>query len=104
MTRSEFIERLAELQPQLSRTDIDVAVHTLLSQVSDALANGDRVEVRGFGAFSLKHLPPRKGRNPKTGESVDVPEKSRVHFKPGKELRERVHSTHQRQRFPSTPN
>lgn len=90
MTRSELIERIAELQPQLSIKDIELAVKAIIEQMSDSLANGERVEIRGFGSFSLHYRAPRVGRNPKTGEAVSLDGESVPHFKPGKELRERV--------------
>jgi integration host factor subunit beta len=90
MTKSELIEALARKQAHLKSDDVDLAVKTLLEQMSSALASGDRIEVRGFGSFSLHFRPPRIGRNPKTGDSVALPGKHVPHFKPGKELRERV--------------
>ncbi len=90
MTKSELIEALAARQVHLKYDDVDMAVKTLLEQMSSALAAGERIEVRGFGSFSLHFRPPRIGRNPKTGESVALPGKHVPHFKPGKELRERV--------------
>lgn len=90
MTKSDLIEILAAGQPQLSPKDVELAVKELLEQMSMALAAGERIEVRGFGSFSLHHRPSRLGRNPKTGASVRVPDKRVPHFKPGKELRERV--------------
>ncbi len=90
MTKSELINRLADRFPQLGAKDADYAVKVLLDALSAALVNGDRIEVRGFGSFSLNYRPPRIGRNPKSGEKVHVPEKYVPHFKAGKELRERV--------------
>lgn len=90
MTKSELIILLAAKQPQLDYKDVELAVRELLEQMSAALATGERIEVRGFGSFSLHRRPPRVGRNPKTGDTVKVPEKRVPHFKPGKELRERV--------------
>lgn len=90
MTKSELINRLAERFPQLGAKDADFAVKVLLDALSAALVSGDRIEVRGFGSFSLNYRPPRIGRNPKSGEKVNVPEKYVPHFKAGKELRERV--------------
>jgi integration host factor subunit beta len=90
MTRSELIERLAIHFAQLTRTDIDLAVKNILGAISSHLAQGGRVEIRGFGSFSLHSRPPRLGRNPKTGEPVKVPKKYVPHFKSGVELRERV--------------
>lgn len=90
MTKSELIVRLAERFPQLVAKDADFAVKMILDAMSDALARGGRIEIRGFGSFSLNYRPPRLGRNPKSGEKVQVPEKYVPHFKAGKELRERV--------------
>lgn len=90
MTRSELIEALAARFPQLTVQDAEVAVKELLDAISDALINGQRIEIRGFGSFSLNYRPPRTGRNPKTGERVEVAAKYVPHFKPGKELRDRV--------------
>lgn len=90
MTRSELIERIAELHPQLLLKDAELGVKVILNAMSAILSKGGRVEIRGFGSFSLNYKPPRKGRNPKTGEGVKVPAKYSPHFKPGKELRERV--------------
>ena len=90
MTKSGLIEALARKQAHLKADDVDLAVKTLLEQMSGALSSGERIEVRGFGSFSLHFRPPRMGRNPKTGDSVALPGKYVPHFKPGKELRERV--------------
>lgn len=90
MTKSDLIARLAERFPQLIAKDADFAVKMILDAMSEALVKGDRIEIRGFGSFSLNYRPPRVGRNPKSGEKVDVPEKWVPHFKAGKELRERV--------------
>ena len=90
MTKSELIETLAQKQSHLAYKDVELSVKTLLEQMSQALATGERIEIRGFGSFSLHYRPPRIGRNPKTGESVSLPGKNVPHFKPGKELRERV--------------
>jgi len=90
MTKSELIEKLADQQQHLSQTDVDLAVRSIIEQMSAALASGDRIEIRGFGSFCLHFRPPRIGRNPKTGDSVALPGKHVPHFKPGKELRERV--------------
>ncbi|MGM0553299.1 MAG: integration host factor subunit beta [Pseudomonadota bacterium] len=90
MTKSELIESLALKSPHLPSRDVEMCVKTLLEHMSQALAHGQRVEIRGFGSFSLHFRPPRLGRNPKTGESVALPGKHVPHFKPGKELRERV--------------
>jgi integration host factor subunit beta len=92
MTKSELIARLAERFPQLVAKDADFAVKMILDALSEALASGDRIEIRGFGSFALNYRPPRVGRNPKSGDKVSVPEKWVPHFKAGKELRERVDS------------
>ena len=92
MTKSDLIARLAERFPQLVAKDADFAVKMILDAMSEALAKGDRIEIRGFGSFSLNYRPPRVGRNPKSGDKVSVPEKWVPHFKAGKELRERVDS------------
>ena len=91
MTKSELIARLASRFPQLTANDASDAVNAILSAISASLAApGGRVEVRGFGSFSVHVRPPRRGRNPKTGARVDVPAKAVPHFKAGVELRERV--------------
>jgi len=90
MTKSELIERLAGRNPRLVARDADEAVKTILDAMSAALADGSRIEIRGFGSFALNYRPPRVGRNPKSGSKVHVPAKFVPHFKAGKELRERV--------------
>ena len=90
MTRSELIASLAGANPHLRQPDIELIVATILEEISAALARGDRVELRGFGAFTAKKRDARKGRNPRTGETVAVSGKAVPYFKPGKELRERV--------------
>jgi integration host factor subunit beta len=90
VTKSELIEALAKQQPQLALKDVELAVKFIIEQMNHALSTGERIEIRGFGSFALHKRPPRLGRNPKTGESVQLPEKHVPHFKPGKELRERV--------------
>ena len=90
MTKSDLIARLAERFPQLVAKDADFAVKMILDALSEALVKGDRIEIRGFGSFSLNYRPPRVGRNPKSGDKVRVPETWVPHFKAGKELRERV--------------
>ncbi len=92
MTKSELIAQLSAKQPQLDYRDVELAVKELLEQMSATLATADRIEVRGFGSFSLHYRPPRTGRNPKTGAAVQVSDKYVPHFKPGKELRERVNN------------
>lgn len=93
MMKSELIERIARKQSHLAYKDVELAVKSLLEQMSNSLSNGDRIEIRGFGSFSLHYRPPRSGRNPKTGDSVSLPGKFVPHFKPGKELRERVNDS-----------
>ena len=90
MTKSELIERIAKEQTLLPQKDVELAVKCILEHMSQALSSGERIEIRGFGSFSLHFRPPRIGRNPKTGESVALPGKYVPHFKPGKELRDRV--------------
>ncbi len=90
MTRSDLVEELANRFGQLTHRDADYAVKTILDAVSDALVRGHRIEIRGFGSFSVNRRPPRMGRNPRSGESVAIPEKRVPHFKPGKALREAV--------------
>jgi len=98
MTKSELIELISAKQTQLSAKDVELAVKTLIEQMSETLAAGERIEIRGFGSFSLHYRAPRIGRNPKTGESVGLAGKYVPHFKPGKELRERVNRGLQRER------
>lgn len=93
MTKSELIERLSTKQTHLMQKDVELAVKLVLDHISNALSRNDRVEIRGFGSFSLHHRPARIGRNPKTGEPVQIPPKSVPHFKPGKEMRERVNAS-----------
>ena len=93
MTKSELIEALASRQNHLAFNDVELAVKSVMEQMSQALAGGERIEIRGFGSFSLHFRPPRMGRNPKTGTAVALPGKHVPHFKPGKELRERVNET-----------
>jgi integration host factor subunit beta len=95
MTKSELIEILARKQSNLAYKEVENAVKTLIEQMSESLASGERIEIRGFGSFSLHFRPPRVGRNPKTGDSVPLSGKYVPHFKPGKELRERVNSSRQ---------
>ncbi|MEM9102580.1 MAG: integration host factor subunit beta [Pseudomonadota bacterium] len=90
MTKSELIDRLAAKQTQLSFKDVELVVKTVLEHMAQSLAQGKRIEIRGFGSFSLHYRAPRTGRNPKTGDSVELAGKYVPHFKPGKELRERV--------------
>ena len=93
MTKSELIERMLTKQPQLSAKDVELAVKTILDHMSQALSTGERIEIRGFGSFSLHYRSPRVGRNPKTGDSVELTGKYVPHFKPGKELRDQVNAS-----------
>ena len=90
MTKSDLIEALAENQSHLALRDVELAVKGLLESMSNSLSSGERIEIRGFGSFSLHFRPPRMGRNPKSGDAVALSGKYVPHFKPGKELRERV--------------
>ena len=90
MTRSELIDLIASQQTQLSTKDVELAVKLMIDHMAESLAVGERIEIRGFGSFSLHYREPRKGRNTKTGDSVELEGKYVPHFKPGKELRERV--------------
>ena len=92
MTKSELIEILSQRQGHLKADDVDLAVKSLLEMMGGSLSEGERIEIRGFGSFSLHYRPPRTGRNPKSGDAVALPGKHVPHFKPGKELRDRVSS------------
>ena len=89
MTKSELIDRLANVQQHLAHMDVELGVKSILEQMSSSLSAGERIEIRGFGSFSLHHRAPRMGRNPKTGDAVALPGKHVPHFKPGKSLRDR---------------
>ncbi|MGH1430306.1 MAG: integration host factor subunit beta [Neptuniibacter sp.] len=93
MTKSELIEILVDRHDQLSVKDIELSVKTMLDHMTESLSEGNRIEIRGFGSFSLHFRAPRTGRNPKTGESVSLDAKYVPHFKPGKELREQVNDS-----------
>ncbi len=93
MTKSELIEHIANQQEQLSVKDVELAVKVIIEYMSQSLAGGERIEIRGFGSFSLHYREPRVGRNPKTGDSVQLAGKYVPHFKPGKELRDRVNDS-----------
>ena len=90
MTRSDLVEQLANRFVQLTHRDTEFAVKAILDAINEALVRGHRIEIRGFGSFSINRRPPRLGRNPRSGESVAIPEKRVPHFKPGKALRESV--------------
>jgi len=90
MTKSELIEKLADKMRQIPAKDVETSIKVILEQMALTLQKGERIEIRGFGSFSLHYRAPRIGRNPKTGETVKLEGKHVPHFKPGKELRERV--------------
>ncbi len=92
MIKSELITRLVDANPHLYQRDVERIVNTIFEEITNALAEGNRGELRGFGAFSVKHRPSRIGRNPRTGETVSVPEKYVPYFKTGKDLRERLNN------------
>lgn len=93
MTKSELIERLVMKHEDLSVRDVELAVKTMLDHMTEALSTGERIEIRGFGSFSLHYRAPRVGRNPKTGQAVELDAKYVPHFKPGKDLREQVNNS-----------
>lgn len=93
MTKSELIEKLAARHTQLSLRDVELVVKNLLEHMVQSLAKGERIEIRGFGSFSLHYRSPRVGRNPKTGQSVELGGKYVPHFKPGKDLRDKVNNS-----------
>ena len=101
MTKSDLIEKISFSHGQLSYKDVELSVKTIIEQMADRLSSGERVEIRGFGSFSLHYRAPRMGRNPKTGERVSLRGKHVPHFKPGKELRERVNVESAKQDTPS---
>ena len=92
LTKSDLIDNLARNQGHLAYRDVELAVKSLIEMMSGALSSGDRIEIRGFGSFSLHYRPPRTGRNPKSGDKVELPGKHVPHFKPGKELRDRANN------------
>lgn len=92
MTKSQLVARLAKRFPHLYQRDLETLVNTVLNEVSTGLINGDRIELRGFGAFSIRKREPRVARNPKNGDSVKVGERYAIYFRAGKELRERVNA------------
>ncbi len=99
MTKSELIESLARQLSHLALKDVELAVKCVVEHMSETLSLGERIEIRGFGSFSLHHRAPRMGRNPKTGESVSLTAKYVPHFKPGKELRDRVNDSREKYRI-----
>jgi integration host factor subunit beta len=90
MTKSELVRVLNEKITERQQRDVEMALNCMLNQMADALVRGERVEIRDFGSFDLHHRPARIGRNPRTGEAVNLPAKIAIHFKPGKEMRDRV--------------
>jgi integration host factor subunit beta len=92
MNRSDLIDEMASKFGQLSRTDIELAIDTLMSAMAGALARGSRIEIRGFGSFSVNRQAAKLGRNPRTGQSVSIPARRVIHFKPGKDLRANVNN------------
>jgi integration host factor subunit beta len=92
MSKSELAARIAQDNPTLEDKKINLAIEALFDEITDALKGGRRIEIRGFGAFSVKEKPARTGRNPRTGEAVEISAKNVVHFRQGKELKERVNS------------
>ena len=93
MTRSELVILVANRLPYLTHKDAEIIVDTIFDSMVESLAQGERIEIRGFGSFAVKHRDPREGRNPKTGETVHIPTKRMTHFKVGKELYERINPT-----------
>ncbi|OAH97380.1 integration host factor subunit beta [Methylomonas methanica] len=96
MTKSELIAAIANKQPHLPQKDVELAIKNIVDVLTTALANGERIEIRGFGGFSTTHRDPRIGRNPKTGEMVSVPGRRFLHFKPGLFLRDSVNASRER--------
>ena len=92
MLKSELVRALNEKLPELQVKDVELALNCILRQMADAIVQGERIEIRGFGSFNLHHRPPRVARNPKTGEAINLPAKVALHFKPGKEMRDRVNA------------
>jgi integration host factor subunit beta len=93
VVKSKLVRALSEKLPELQQRDVELALNCILAQMADALVEGERIEIRGFGSFNLHHRPARIARNPRTGESVDLPAKVKVHFKPGKEMKDRVNAS-----------
>ena len=93
MVKSELVRTIHEKLSELQLSDVEAAVNCLLKHMADASTQGERIEIRGFGSFDLHHRAPHIARNPRTGEAVDLPAKVKVHFKPGKELKDRVNAS-----------
>lgn len=96
VVKSELIDNLSNKLPEINQNDVDLAVNCVLNQMSEALASGERIEIRGFGSFAIRVRPARLARNPKTGETVNLPSKTVSHFKPGKELRDMVNAAREK--------
>ena len=92
MLKSDLVNSLNEKLPELQKRDVELALNCILGQLENALVQGGRIEIRGFGSFDLRHRPSRIARNPKSGEAVHLPAKVAIHFKPGKEMRDRVNA------------
>ena len=92
MIKSELLRALNEKLPELQVRDVELALNCMLAQLTNALVQGERIEIRGFGSFDCRHRPPRIARNPKSGEAVNLPAKIAVHFKPGKDMRDRINA------------
>ena len=92
MVKSELVRILSDKLPELQARDVELAVNSMLEHMITALESGEHIEVRGFGSFNLRHQPVRLARNPKTGEAVNLAAKVKLHFKPGKELKDRVNA------------
>ncbi len=92
MVKSELVQVLNGKFPDLQERDVELALNCLLAQMADAIVQGERIEIRGFGSFTCRHRPPRLARNPKTGEGMNLPSKVAIHFKPGKAMRDRVNA------------
>ena len=101
MTKSGLIEKVAELSPHISKKDTEIVVNTIFDSMTEALRKGERIEIRGFGSFQVKIREAREGRNPKTGEEVQIPAKRTPFFKVGKELKEMVDSEEEESSSPS---
>jgi len=92
VVKSDLVNALNEKLPELQKRDVELALNCILGQLENALVQGGRIEIRGFGSFDLRHRPPRIARNPKSGEALHLPAKVAIHFKPGKEMRDRVNA------------
>jgi len=92
VVKSNLVNALNEKLPELQKRDVELALNCILGQLENALVQGERIEIRGFGSFDIRHRPPRIARNPKSGEALHLPAKVAIHFKPGKEMRDRVNA------------